>query len=274
MKWIKIKTLLNYLKPTLKFINNIMIPTLATVVLWSYLDRIVSILAALVLSTLWLRYMGFNVNVATRMRKTRPWKFISFMLRSTSPIAKMNEEYFTETGKFLADQTILVAKQVKKIEEEIKMNKIKKWRKEFLLFVTHNKKMLTLYIVVMLFFLDMYFGWTKLYNLPPDAIYYVAVLIIAFILWAAGGEGWTFNSVNKFRQEVFQVKKLAKKERKKWQTKLDDLITEIDDILDSQIDGKVPPHLQTRYNELIKSKELFTNKVNQLSEKINEEELK
>lgn len=272
MAWDKIKSIGTILKPTFKFINLAM-PLLATALFWTYLDRIVQILAALVLSTLWLKYIGFDVNIAKKLEKTKFGKFFHFIIRSATPAAKMNEEYFEQVGKLLADQTILVAQQVKKLEEEINMSKLKKWREQILLFLTFNKKMFTVYLVVFLFALDLYFGFSETYGLPLDVWYYVAALIMFLVLWAAGGEGWTGNMLNQARKDAQLIKQQTQAEIKKWQKALAKITKDIDEILAQKVDGVVPPHLKTKYSELIESKNLYTSKINKLLEKINPEEL-
>ena len=122
MLWDKTKAVFGFFKPTLEFVNKAVMPVLATVIFWTYLDRVVQILAVLVLGTIWLDKLGFNVNIASRLKKTKLWMFTKIIARSVSPVAKMNEEYFEETGALLADST---KKVVKKIEEEIQMSKLK-----------------------------------------------------------------------------------------------------------------------------------------------------
>lgn len=237
---------------------------------WTYLDRAVQILAILVLSTLWLKYLGFDVNVEQRLSKTKIGKALHFIIRSTNPVAKMNEEYLEEAGKALANGTKIVAK---KIEEEIRMSKLNKWRKEALLFLTYNKKMFTMNLVVGLFALDMYFGWSQKYGLPPDVWYYAAAFIMFFILWAAGGEGWTGNIANRINKDAKQAQKDVQIESKKWKRKLDEVNLKIDEILADKVDGMIPPHLKQNYDELVKSKALYKKKVDELLAKLNPEEL-
>ena len=117
MRWDNLKS---FAKPTLKILNGFVMPVFATVFFWTYLDRVVQILAVGVLGTIWLDKLGFNVNIAKGIENTRFWLFFKLLARSVSPIAKMNEEYFEEAGTMLADSTKLV---VKKIEEEMKMSK-------------------------------------------------------------------------------------------------------------------------------------------------------
>ena len=272
MAWDKFKSISTALKPTLKFFN-VMMPLLATALFWTYLDRVVQILAVLVLSTLWLKYLGFDVDIATRLDKTRFGKIFHFIIRSANPAAKMNEEYFEEAGKILADQTILVAQQVKKIEEEINMSKLNKWREQSLLFLTHNKKMITLVLVIILFGLDLIFEFSATYGLPPDVWYYVAAIIMFFVLWAAGGEGWTGNTLNQARKDAILIKQHTQAEVKKFEKSLAKITKEIDEIIAQKVDGVVPPHLKTKYSELIESKNLYTRKINDLLLRINPKEL-
>ena len=155
------------------------------------------------------------------------------------------------------------------------MSKFKKWQSEALIFLTSNKKMFTVYIVVLLFSLDALFGWSEKYNLPPDVWYYVSTFVVFLVLWAVGGEGWTGNTLNKLRNETKTTKAATKAESKKWQQKLDAINLEIDKIIAEKIDGLIPPHLKQRYDELMKSKGLYKKKVDELLAKLNPgEELK
>ena len=252
MAWDKIKSISSILKPTFKLLDSFVMPLLATALFWTYLDKAVQVLAVLVLGTLWLKYSGFDVDVAKRLSKTKIGKMLHFVIRSTSPIAKMNEEYFEEAGKMLAGGTKIVAK---KIEEEISMSKLKKWREESLLFLMHNKKMFTVYLVVALFALDMYFEWSQTYGLPPDVWYYVAASIMFLVLWAAGGEGWTGNTKNRISEDAMQSKKDVSAESKRLQAKLDKINVEINEILaDNGAQFKnILGELSTKYLRLLKS---------------------
>jgi hypothetical protein len=272
MRWAKIKNVGKIFKPTLQSANRVM-PLVATAIFWTYLDRVVQILAVLVLSTLWLKYLGFDVDIARRLKKTKIGGWIHFIISQTSPVAKMNEEYFEETGKLLAEQTKQVARGVKKIEEEIQMSKLKKFREEALLFLTHNKKMFTVYLIVILFAIDLYFGISEKYGLPADVWYYVAALIMFLVLWAAGGEGWTGNTINKLRQEGINNKAATKAEVKKWRKALDKVTKDIDLILAQKVDGVIPPHLKTKYADLKQSKDLYTKKIDEFLSKLNEKEI-
>lgn len=266
MAWAKISSVASVLKPTFKLLDSFVMPLLVTALFWTYLDKAVQILAVLVLGTIWLDKLGFNVNVSRRLEKTRFWKLFKLVARSVSPIAKMNEEYFEEAGTMLAEGTKIVAK---KIEEEMSMSKLKRWREKSLLFLTFNKKMFTVYIVVFLFAFDMYFEWSQTYGLPPDIWYYVAVVIMFLVLWAAGGEGWTGNTINQARKNAMQTKKDVHVESKKWQAKLDKVNVEIDEIIADKVDGMIPPHLKQRYDDLAKSKSLYTKKLAELLAKLN-----
>lgn len=270
MGWAKLKGVSSVLKPTLRLLDRFVIPLLATALFWTYLDKAIQILAVLVLSTLWLKYIGFDVDVAKRLSKTRFGKVFAFVIRSASPVSKMNEEYFEEAGRLLAEQTLFAARQVKKIEEEIRMmSRFKKYREETLLFLTHNKRMFTVYTVVILFALDMYFEWSQTYGLPDDVWYYVGALITFVVLWAAGGEGWTGNTQNRLSEVATSVKKDVRIESKRWQSRLDKVTVEIEEILADKVDGMIPPHLKQRYEDLLKSKDLYKKKIDELLSRLN-----
>jgi len=245
-------------------------PVLATAMFWTYLDRTTQVLVILLLLILIAKNLGVpTTKLYSRIENSWFGKSLKFFLRIVSPIAKMNEEYFEETSEIVAEQ---IKPVIKKIKEEMKMSKFKKWQAEALTFLTSNKKMFTVYIVVILFFLDSLFGWSKKYNLPPDVWYYVATFVMFLVLWAVGGEGWTGNTLNKLRNETAINKAATKAESKKWQQKLDAINLDIDEILADRIDGIIPPHLKQRYDELMKSKGLYKQKVDELLAKLNPNE--
>lgn len=262
MRWDSVKPLV---KPTLNLLNGVIMPVLATVLFWTYLDRVVQILAVLVLGTIWLDKLGFNVNISKKLEKSKVWTFIKIIARSVSPVAKINEEYFEEAGTILADSTKRV---VKKIEEEIQMSKLKLFKDKFYWAVAGNKKLITTYLIVVLFALDSFFGWSKKYNLPPDVWYYVGAFVVFLVLWASGGEGWTTSTFNKLRSEGLYAKKSLKAEAKKWKQKLDQVNKEIDDILAEKVDGIIPPHRKQNYEDLVRSKDLFKTKLDKILAKL------
>lgn len=243
------------------------------VLFWTYLDRVVQILAVLVLLTIWLQKLGFNTNVADRLKKTRVGKFITIIVRAGNPAARFNDETFEDNAQILADNTKLILEQGKKIKEEINMSKLKVLREKVLWTILGNKKLITTYVVVALFVLDSIFGWSKTYNLPPDTWYYLGALVVFLVLWAAGGEGWTSATTNKLRNEAMSAKKQVKSESKKWQQKLDEINIKIDNILAEKVDGIIPPHLKQRYDELTKSKALYQKKLDELLAQMSGEEV-
>lgn len=260
------------LKPTFNIINNI-VPILATVIFWTYLDRFVQVLAALLLFTMILQKMGFNTNIAERIQKTWVGSVMATIVRITTPAARIDDKALEENATIIADNTKLLIQHTRKLKEEIKMSKLKQIRAAFLLFMTSNKRMITLYLVILLVALDLYFGWSKTYNLPPDFWYYAAPIIVMIVMWLSGGEGWTGNIINKARQEAKLLKKEARQEMMKWQKRLDEVDREIKFVEDTRIDGVMPPHLRTRYDELIQSKKMIRSKVDQLQARINGEEV-
>jgi hypothetical protein len=195
------------------------------------------------------------------------------IVRITTPAARIDDKALEENATIIADNTKLLIQHTRKLKEEIKMSKLKQIRAAFLLFLTSNKRMITLYLVILLVALDLYFGWSKTYNLPPDFWYYAAPIIVMIVMWLSGGEGWTGNIINKARQEAKLLKKEARQEMMKWQKRLNEVDREIKFVEDSRIDGVMPPHLRARYDELIQSKKMIRSKVDQLHARINGEEV-
>lgn len=246
-------------------------PIFATVIIWDALDRLVQILAVVLLLTLTLKHWGFNVNIASKLRKTKFGQALSFIIRSTTSVTKLNEEYFDETSELIATHTKNIIMQVKKGGK--KMEKINKFRSEALLWLNHNKKQILALLSILLFAIDYYFGFTKKAGLSPDIVYTISGAIFLIALWAMGGEGWTSNTFNRLKQTETIAKTETKKTVKLYQKELNRIDAEIKDVLKYNVAGLLPPNKKEQYDKLIQDQNYYKEKIDAFLKKIENEEL-
>lgn len=260
-----IKPITQFLCKTSKIFIDFILPLATTALLWSFLDKAVQILAVLVLFTMFLKNIGVNVNIVDRIKNGRIRQFLKFIMRSSTPVAKMDEEYFEETAKLIADQTKNVVKATNKMKEEItNMSKLKALRKELVLFLTNNKKATLSVIVFTLFFADYFFNFTGKYGIPKEALYTIAAGIYLLILFAISGEGFTGNVINRLRNETKVAKKATKKMIKKYQSEKKKKESRKEFLLTFAINDKLPPDKGEEYRNVVKDIKFYENEIDKL----------
>ena len=263
----KCKKLFIVLKPPLRFLSQTVVPSVLAIVAWDALGKATQVLAFVLLLTLWLKNIGVNVNIVQRVRNTRWWRWLTIIARSSTPMGKFNEDYFEETSKMLADTTLQVVEQTKKIKEEKLMKKFFIKMKDFL---KGNKTMVTAYLSATLLFLDYFFGVSRKTGLPQDVVYTIAVVIVGLLYIALGIEGWTSVSTNNIRSEEKKTKTATAKLLKKHEAELKKIDKKIEAIEAFRMDGLLPPDKQSALNELLKSKQYYQQFLEQHNAKQNE----
>ncbi|MDA3780309.1 MAG: hypothetical protein PF487_08870 [Bacteroidales bacterium] len=266
MKWLY--NFKGLLKPPLVFLGNIAIPLMATFVIWDALDRLVQILAASLLTLLVLKNLGFNINIASRLNKTKAGRWISFILRNTNTVTKINEEYFEETSILIVDGSKQIIKHTKKGGI-----RLKKFRAEVLLWLLHNKKQLLAVISLLLFAVDYYFGISKQLGLSPDVVYTIASVIFIIALWVMGGEGFTDNTNNRIKANAKIAKSETESKVKLYKRELKRINTKIDDVLKYKIGEMLPPDKKIEYDKLIKDKDYYGKKIEEFLDSVSKEEV-
>lgn len=253
------------LKPILNFTLNVVMPIAATAIFWSFLDNVVKILAVLVLTTMFLKNIGVDVDIVKRIKNSKLRHLLLFIFRSSTPVAKMDEKYFEDTSKMLAEGAIAVAKATNKMKEEItNMNKFNALRKELLLYLTNNKKTILSLIVFTLFFIDYFFNFTNKYGIPKEAFYTIAGSIYVLILWAIGGEGFTGNVINRIRSESKIAKKETNRIVKKYRNELKKKESRKAYLLTFAINDSLPPDKHKEYTQVMQDINFYTNEIDKL----------
>lgn len=256
----------NLFKPILRLLGTVIVPSITTVILWNTMDNLVTILAIVLLATLILKQWGANVKILTRFANTRIGKTLMLLVRSGSMITKINEEYFEETSEIIAEGTKIV---VKKIKEEIQMNKIKAFQEASYIWLKHNKKQVLGYLALILLSADVYFGISQRYGLPPDAANWIAGLIFTIVLAVMGGEGFTSNLINRVRENKNIAKSVANAKTKKYKIKLDDVNQEIKAILKRYgVDDILPEAMKPDYTKLMNTKREYEEKIKGILEEL------
>lgn len=265
----KIKTSL--LKPTFNFILNVLMPIAATAFFWSFLDNIIKILAVLVLSVMFLKNIGVDVDIVKRVKNSKIRNLLTFVMRSSTPVAKMDEQYFEDTSKMLAEGAIAVVKVTNKMKEEItNMNKFNALRKELVLFLTNNKNPIVSIIALTLFFANSIFKFTDEYGIPEKAFYTIAAIIYLLILGAIKGEGFTGNIINQIRVDAKIAKKETNRIVKKYRSELKKKESRKAYLLTFAINDSLPPDKHKEYTQVVQDINFYTEEIDKLLKTIEE----
>lgn len=270
MFWHKISA--GFIKPTLKFAGNIIIPVTATAIIWNTMNNLVTVLAVILLFTLILEKWGVNVKVFTRLSNTKVGKMLMIFMRSGSMVTKLNERYFEETSELIVDQGKIVMETSKKIKEEINMSKIKVFQENSLIWLKYNKKDILGNTALILLALDRYFGISVKYGLPPDAANWAAGLIFVLVILVMGGEGWTGNIINRVRENKVIAETEKNKKTKEYKTKLARVDKEIKLIIKKYgIKNVLPESIKPDYIKLMSAKQEYEKKIKEILDAIDAE---
>lgn len=267
------KYIITSIKSFLKLIGDSLPVLTAFILFQNTLSNINQILLFLAIMIYILSKIGFNINVAERLKKVTIFKInigkvVEKILTKISVIGKVEDKYIENTGDTIIQFSKTTFDSIKNLKKEASKSKMKEFKNKVFLWLKHNKKQILGYITAILlaveYFTD-YLDFITDWGLPPDTIYYLAGAIFVFLMWVMGGEGFTGNIVNQLRENAIIAKKQANTLTKKYRTELAKVEKEIETILALRSSaGTLPPDKQERYAKLIQSKEFYKNEIDKV----------
>ena len=263
---------MNKLSSSFKFAEKLILPLLATIIIidfWETLNKAILALLFIYLLLAVLEKLGIKFRPIERFKISTIGRIFIRLLRSSNPVTQYTEEHLEETSEIIADVIIGGTKQVKKIKEEIKM---KKRYESFKLFLKHNKRLVVGYVLAALYILEIKFRLATNAGLPQEALPYIALLIVGFIFYVMGIEGFTFNDINEVREAAIQAKKdaiVAIDKTKKEYDKVDNRLKE----LEGMFQGNIPAEYVDEWNVLMLKKEKLDLAVDSLKEDLDKAKL-
>lgn len=262
-------------KPTLRLLEKAFLPLMGIIIVidfWDTINKGILILLFLYLLLGVLEKLDITFKPLQKLKETKVGKIFLRGIRSTNPITQMTEEHIEETTEIIADQIKVVVNKTKKMKEEFKM---KKRLKALKLMMKHNKSVITGYVLILLYLLEICFKWATNWGIPKETLPYIAVFIVGFIFYVMFGEGFTFNNINILKEaankakieankQFKSTKKLAGRQIKAANVELKAILKEINRI---DLLG-VPVEYQQEYNILNIRKDKWLAVIEELEEEL------